>query len=147
VIRPKRTSGPAVKIDRKKEKLNLLRKITFVLVLLTLCLGISSAAFAQKTAVQRVVVIKTDNVAAYVQLIEQGKEIQKKLGITITTRIWQATFAGPNAGTVVVTIEFPDLNALAQDDTKLNADSEYQAWLKDLGKVRTIVSDSIYKEL
>ena len=125
----------------------MLRKIAFVLVLLALCLGVSNAAFAQKTAVQRVVVIKTDNVAAYVQLIDKGREIQKKLGITITTRVWQATFAGPNAGTVVATIEFPDMNALAEDYTKLNADNDYQAWMKDLDKTRTIVSDSIYKEL
>jgi hypothetical protein len=125
----------------------LLRRISFVLVLLTLCLGISNAAFAQKTAVQRVVVVKTDNVAAYVQAIARGKEIQTKLGINIPTRIWQGTFAGPNAGTVVVTIEFPDMGTLAQDYTKLNADSDYQAWLKDLDKIRTIVSDSIYKEL
>jgi hypothetical protein len=110
-------------------------------------LGISSAAFAQKTTVQRVVVIKTDDVAAYTQMIAKASAIEKRLGIVIPTKVWQATFAGPNTGTVVATLEFPDMNTLADDYTKLNADAEYQAWIADLNKIRTIVSDSIYKEL
>jgi hypothetical protein len=125
----------------------LLRKLSFVLVVLTLMLGISSAAFAQKTTVQRVVVIKTDDVAAYTQMIAKASAIEKRLGIVIPTKVWQATFAGPNTGTVVATLEFPDMNTLADDYTKLNADAEYQAWIADLNKIRTIVSDSIYKEL
>ncbi len=118
-----------------------------MLALLTLILGISSAAFAQKTTVQRVVVIKTDNVAAYVQQIDRGKEIQKKLGVPTHIRVWQATFAGPNAGTVVVAMEYADMAAFADAYTKINADPDYRAWLKDLDKIRTIVSDSLYKEL
>lgn len=125
----------------------MLRKLSFVLVVLTLMLGISSAAFAQKTTVQRVVVIKTDDVAAYTQMIAKASAIEKRLGIVIPTKVWQATFAGPNTGTVVATLEFPDMNTLADDYTKLNADAEYQAWIADLNKIRTIVSDSIYKEL
>jgi glycine cleavage system H lipoate-binding protein len=125
----------------------LLRKISFLLVMLTLILGISSAAYAQKATVQRVVVVKTDNVDAYVQMIAKAAAIEKKLGIVIPTKVWQATFAGPNAGMVVATLEFPDMNTLADDYTKLNADPDYQAWIVDLNKIRTIASDSIYKEL
>lgn len=125
----------------------MLRRIALVLVVLTLILGISSAAFAQKTAVQRVVIIKTDHVDAYLQLLAKGIELQKSLGVTPRTQAWQATFAGSDTGTIVVTIEFPDMAALADASTKLNASSDYQAWLADLGKIRTIVSDSIYKKL
>lgn len=125
----------------------MLRKFSFLLVVLTLVLGFSSAAFAQKSTVQRVVVIKTDNVDAYLQLIDKGQEIQKKLGIVVPTRIWQATFAGPNSGTIVVTIEFPNMAAFADAYAKLNASSDYQAWLAELAKTRTIQSDSLYKEI
>ena len=118
-----------------------------MLVLLALVLGFSSAAFAQKTAVKRVVVVKTNDVAAYIQMIAKADAIEKKLGLSIHTTVWQATFAGPDAGTVVATLEFPDLQTLADDYAKLNADPDYQAWLADLNKIRTIVSDSIYKEL
>ncbi len=125
----------------------MLRKTAVVFVVLALMLGMSGAAFAQKTTVLRVVVIKTDNVAAYLQEIEKGREIMKKIGVTSQTRVWQATFAGPNAGSVVVGIEYPSLAAFADGYAKISADKDYQAWLKGLEKIRTIVSDSLYKEL
>jgi len=118
-----------------------------VFVVLVLILGMSSAAFAQKSTVLRVVIIKTDNVPAYLQLLEKGKEIQKKLGYTPQLRVWRATLAGPNAGTIVVAIEYPSLAAYADADAKLRADKDYQDWLRDLDKIRTIVSESLYKEL
>ncbi len=124
----------------------MLRKTAFVLVVLVLILGMSSAAFAQKTSVLRVV-IKTDNVPAYLQMLEKGKEIQKKIGLTPQIRVWQATLAGPEAGAIVVGIEYPSLAAYADADAKMRADKDYQAWLKDLDKIRTIVSESLYKEL
>jgi ABC-type sugar transport system substrate-binding protein len=125
----------------------VLRKTAFVMVVLTLILGMSSAAYAQKTTVLRVVVIKTDDVNAYLQQLEKGKEIMKKLGLVEQIRVWQATFAGPEAGSVVAAIEYPSMAALADADTKTRGDKDYQAWLKDLAKIRKIVSDSIFKEL
>jgi hypothetical protein len=125
----------------------MLRKTAFVFVVLTLMLGMSSAAFAQKTTVLRVVIIKTDDVSAYLQQLEKGKEIMKKLGITQQIRVWQATFAGPNAGSVAAAIEYPSMAAFADADAKTRADKDYQAWLKDTAKIRTIVSDSLYREL
>ena len=125
----------------------MLRKISFALVTLVLFLGLSSAAFAQKTTVVRVVVVKTDNPAAYAQALEAGKEIMKKAGVTAITRVYQASYAGPEAGAVVAAIEFPSITALAEAETKLRADKDYVAWIKSLDKIRTIVSDSIYREL
>jgi hypothetical protein len=125
----------------------MLRKTAFAFVLLTLFLGMSSAAFAQKTSVLRVVVVKTDNVAAYLQELEKGRELAKRIGVPFQLRAWQATFAGPNAGSIAVAIEYSSLTALADAMAKMNADKDMQAWTKCLDKVRTIVSDSIYKEL
>ena len=126
----------------------MLRKTTFAFVLLALLLGMSSAAFAQKsTKVVRVVVLKTDNVAAYLEALDNGTEIMKKLGVNATTHAYRATFAGPEAGAIVVTIEFPNMAAFADYSAKIEADKDYQAWLKDLAKIRTIISDSIYREL
>jgi ABC-type sugar transport system substrate-binding protein len=125
----------------------MLRKTAFALVALTLLLGMSGAAFAQKTTVLRVVIIKTDDVSAYLQQLEKGKEIMKKLGISQQIRVWQATFAGPNAGSIAAAIEYPSMAALADADAKTHGDKDYQAWLKETSKIRTIVSDSIYREL
>jgi hypothetical protein len=125
----------------------VLRKISFALVTIVLFLGMSTAAFAQKTTVVRVVVVKTDNPAAYAQAIEAGKEIMKKAGVSANTRVYQASYAGPDAGAVIAAIEYPSITALAEAEMKLRADKDYVAWLKGLDKIRTIVSDSVYREL
>ncbi len=115
-------------------------------VILLLVSAASSAAFAQKATVLRVVVVKTDDPAAYAQEIEKGRQVMKSLGIQGQTRVWQARFAGPEAGAVVVSIEYPNMAAFADAVAKTNASSEYQAWLKGLDKIRKIVSDSLYTE-
>ncbi len=122
------------------------RNIVMAVVICLLVCAASSAAFAQKGTVLRVVVVKTENPAAYAQEIEKGRQIMKGLGIAATIRVWQARFAGPDAGAVVASIEYPSMTALAEADAKLNASSDYQAWIKNLDKVRKIVSDSIYTE-
>src|SRR5262245_35237721 len=114
---------------------------------MVLLLGLANSARAQKSTVVRVVVVKTDNPAAYAAELEKGKELLKKLGVSATIHVYQAGYAGPEAGTVVSTIEFPSFTALAESDTKLRADKEYAAWIKGLEKIRTIISDSIYREL
>ena len=119
--------------------------VAAVVILLLVCAA-SSAAFAQKATVLRVVVVKTDDPAAYAQEIEKGRQVMKSLGIQGQTRVWQARFAGPEAGAVVVSIEYPNMAAFADAVAKTNASSEYQAWIKGLDKVRKIVSDSLYTE-
>ncbi len=114
-------------------------------VLLLVCAA-SSAAFAQKATVLRVVIVKTDDPAAYAQEIEKGRQVMKSLGIQAQTRVWQARFAGPEAGAVVVSIEYPNMAAFADAVAKTNASSEYQTWIKGLDKIRKIVSDSLYSE-
>jgi hypothetical protein len=139
--------APVGQILRKRKGLTVLRKISFALVTVVLFLGMSSAAFGQKTTVVRVVVVKTDNPAAYAQAIEAGKEIMKKAGVSANTRVYQASYAGPNAGSVVASIEYPSMAALADAEMKLRANKDYIEWIKGLDKIRTIVSDSIYREL
>lgn len=125
----------------------MLRKTAFLAVPLAMFLGISSSAFAQKTTVSRVLIVKSDNVSAYLEQLEKGREIMKRIGVPYQIRLWQGTFAGPNAGSIVVVIEYSSLAALADADAKTRADKEFQTWVKGLDKIRTIVSDSIYKEL
>jgi hypothetical protein len=124
-----------------------MRKNTvMVVVVLLIVAGLSSAAVAQKATVLRVVVVKTDDPAAYAQELEKGKQIMKSLGIQGQTRVWQARFAGPEAGMVVATIEYPNMAAFADATAKTNASSDYQTWIKGLDKIRKIVSDSLYTE-
>ena len=126
---------------------NMLKRTLFALMSLAILLGVSSTASAQKTTVIRVVIVKTDDPAAYAHALESGKEIMKKLGLPTNIHVYQATYAGPNAGAVAVSIEYPSMVALAEAETKLRADKDYAAWIKGLDKIRTIVSDSVYREL
>jgi hypothetical protein len=90
--------------------------------------------------------VKTDDPAAYAQELEKGKQLKKSLGIQAQTRIWQAKFAGTETGTLLATIEYPNMAAFADAVAKTNASSDYQNWIKGLDKIRKFVSDSLYTE-
>jgi hypothetical protein len=103
-------------------------------------------SIAQAT-VLRVVVVETADVKAYAEELEAGKKILKDAGSPGIIRSWVARYAGEQAGSVVVSIEYADMTALAKDYETMNKNPDYAAWLKALGKIRTVVSDSIYEEL
>jgi hypothetical protein len=122
---------------------NRLRRLSILAVLLT---GTTIAWNAQAT-VLRVVTVETDQVSTYVKEIEHGRAILKRLGSSAVLRVWRAHFAGPNAGSVVVSLEYPSMVVLAQDEAKAYADTEYTSWLGGMAKIRKVVSDSVYDEM
>jgi hypothetical protein len=116
-------------------------------VCLGLLLGVSVPARAADQVVLRVVAIESDNVSGYLKELEKGKALLKRLESPAIVRVWQARFAGRDAGSVVASVEWPSMAAFAKDEAKTSADPEYQAWLKGLSKFRKILSDSLYAEL
>ena len=104
-------------------------------------------AGAANATTMRVVVVETSDVAAYAKALEEGKALLKKKGSPAELHLWSGRFAGPDAGHIAVTIEYPSLEALAKDDAMMRSDAELSAWLARLGKIRKIVSDSIYEEV
>jgi len=122
---------------------HLIKCSSVVVMIMMLCISTSVVA----ASVSRIVVVETEDVAAYVAQIEKGRELLKKAGGSGKIRIWQASFAGPNTGNLVVAVEFENLQALAADNAKMSEDADVQAWLKELSAIRTIVSDSVYNEL
>jgi ABC-type sugar transport system substrate-binding protein len=108
------------------------------------CLGVAAAGEA---ATLRVVVVQTTDAAGYVKALEQGKALMKSKGSPIVLRVWRAQYAGEDAGAVVVSAEYPNLEALAKDNTRMATDPDLRSWLQGLDKFRKIVSDSIYEEL
>src|SRR3989442_14665921 len=96
------------------------RNTVISIVILLVVFALSSAVLAQKGTALRVVVVKTDNVPAYVQDIEKGRQLSKSMGLQGQVGVWRARFAGPEAGTVVGSIEYPKMAALATDDAKGN---------------------------
>ena len=117
--------------------------LTLVALLLACCLSAAPARAAE----MRVIVVQTDNLEGYLKEVSHGQAILQRLDASATLRVWRARFAGPNAGTVVVTIEYADLTTYAADDKKTSADAEFKTWIKGLDKYRKITSDSLYDEL
>ena len=122
-------------------------KSKLMLVAVTILLSMSAPLLAQEAPVMRVIVVQTDNPSAYIkEVLETGRAHMKRLESTGNLRIWKAKYAGSNAGSVIVAIEFPSLTALAEDDKKTAADPALGAWVRGLDKMRKIVSDSLYSE-
>ena len=113
----------------------------------TILLGASLPLHAVDAPVLRVVVVQTDSPDAYLKEIDRGRGILKRLGSASTIRVWQARFAGDRAGALVVAVESPNLATFAKDEDRATSDPEYQAWMKDLQKLRKVTSDSIYREM
>lgn len=116
-------------------------------VMLTALVGLFVLANSAEAAVLRVVVVETSDVAAYMGQLSSLKASMQRMGIKSTVRAWRARFAGPNAGSIVVAVEYPDMATFAAEDAMIAKDAEYQATLKSMSQVRKIVSDSLYEEL
>lgn len=123
-------------------KIHSFRHLAFTAVVL----AASMFAWEAQAVVLRVVVVETQDIDAYSAELNKGRAILKRLGSAAQVRLWRASFAGDDTGAVVVTLEYPSMIVLAQDEAKALADPEYAAWLKGLDKLRKIVSLSIYDE-
>lgn len=116
-------------------------------VMLAALVGLFALVSSAEATVLRVVVIETNDVAAYMGHLNTLKASMQRLGSKATVRAWRARFAGPNAGSIVVAVEYADMATFAADDAVIAKDAEYQATLKSMGQMRKIVSDSLYEEL
>jgi len=114
--------------------------------LIGLAAALLFAGMANATTM-RVVVVEAADVPAYVKAVHEGRALLKKKGSAAELHVWIARYAGDNAGSVVVSIEYASLEALAKDAAMMRSDADLVAWLERLGKLRKIVSDSIYEEL
>jgi hypothetical protein len=117
-------------------------------ILLGLTLSISTAVFADGNSTLRVVMVDTDDVAAYTAQLKKGRGLINKVAPNMKMRAWQATFAGDATGAVIVGIEHPgSLADFATAWEKIQADASVSKWLSGLSGLRAIVSDSLYSEL
>jgi hypothetical protein len=100
-----------------------------------------------EAAVLRVVTVETTDVPSYLKEVERGNALLKKGGSPARMRVWRGLYAGREAGTIVVQLEYADLGALARDNERFSRDPEMQAWLKSVERLRKVLSDSVYQEL
>ena len=106
-----------------------------------------SAAAADAPPVLRVLVVQTADVPGYVHEVETLQGLLKKAGQPAILRVWRATYAGPDTGSIVVSIETANLAAVAKIEEALRTNPDLAAEMKKINGLRKIVSDGLYEQL
>jgi hypothetical protein len=104
----------------------------------------SLSAVAADTAVSRVIVVQTADVSGYVHEVETLQALLKKAGVPATLRVWRASYAGSDTGSIVVTVEVPNLAGIAKIEDSLKSNPDLAAEMKKINGMRKIVSDSLF---
>jgi hypothetical protein len=117
-------------------------------VLAVMGLALASAAALPASPVLRVIAIQTPDIKTYRHEVETLQGEFKKEGLPVTLRVWRATYAGPDTGTIIVTVEVPDIGTLAKiEEAVTKPNSALGATMKRIEAIRKIASDSLYEEL
>jgi hypothetical protein len=117
-------------------------------VLAVMGLALASTAALPASTVLRVIAIQTPDIKTYRHEVETLQGEFKKEGLPVTLRVWRATYAGPDTGTIIVTVEVPDIGTLAKiEEAVTKPNSALGATMKRIEAIRKIASDSLYEEL
>jgi hypothetical protein len=117
-------------------------------VLAVMGLALVSAAALPASTVLRVIAIQTSDIKTYRREVDTLQGEFKKEGLPVTLRVWRATYAGPDTGTIIVTVEVPDIGTLAKiEEAVTKPNSALGATMKRIEAIRKIASDSLYEEL
>jgi hypothetical protein len=103
-----------------------------------------SAGAADDDGLMRVLVVQPTDLAAYVREVENLQALLKKAGQTTRLRVWQASYAGPDTGSVVVSIEVANLAALAKLVESLKTSPDLASEMKKINGLRKVISDSVF---
>jgi hypothetical protein len=116
--------------------------------LAVLGLALISAVALPASTTLRVIAVQTSDIKTYRHELDTLQGEFKKEGLPVTLRVWHATYAGPDTGTIIVTVEVPDLATLAKvEDAVAKPNSPLAATMKRIEAIRKITSDSLYEEV
>jgi CTP:molybdopterin cytidylyltransferase MocA len=123
-------------------------KRTYFLAAFAAVVGLTASlsAVAASSATMRVIVVQTADVPAYVHEVHTLQAIFKKLGQPVTLRVWQATYAGSDTNSIIVSVEYPNFMTLAKVNDMFATNQEVVAEMNKIGAMRKILSDSLYQE-
>lgn len=116
-------------------------------IALAASLALFALAGTAQATVLRVVQVETSDVTTYMKDLAAVQAHRARAGSKGTMRAWRARFAGPNAGAIVVAIEYANMADLAADEAVMAGDAQLVALFKAMDSRRKIVSDSLYTEL
>ncbi len=101
-------------------------------LVLTFGLAPNDAVAQDAPAVNNVLFIDTGgDLPKFLEFFTRVQAIGKKYDTTGTARVWFATLAGPNTGSVVVVNEYPSLVSMAESNTKVGQSPEWQQLIAD----------------
>lgn len=123
-----------------------------IAAILALALGFGSLALPLSAAAEPLIQAVTVKVTPgkleqYRQELKKIRAIQTRLGSKGTMRVWNITSGGADAGQVLVGLEYPDAASWAADSGKMQADAEWQKVQAGLVGIRTVVSNSIWRDI
>jgi hypothetical protein len=111
--------------------------------------GSSAAPPAGPPHVSNVVVLDVGaNMQKFIDLSHRMDALTAKLQSTGKARFWDTTWAGSNAGHLVVVVEYPSLASMAASQEKMMASPEYAKWIADAeASGIKVVSQSLLTEV
>lgn len=106
-----------------------------------------SAGAGGGTLVFMGVAVKPGKLDDYLARVKSAMAISTRLGNPGRIRVWQAEFAGENAGAVGVGMEYADVASYVSAQEKLAADAEWQKAVAGLDEVRSLAGRTLYQEI
>jgi len=93
--------------------------------------------------------VKAGEQDTYLKKVKALSGIMKRLDTGGTMRVWEATVAGDNTGTIYVGIEYPDLATFGAGMAKARQDEEWTKTVKELDKsgLREVRANSLLTEI
>ena len=120
-----------------------LRRTLFAAAFGAVLLGLSTAGYAQAVLQSVTVRVEPGQMTTYLERVAALQGVLDRADAGGRVAVWNADFAGSNAGTTLVGVSFPSLAAYAESTTKTNADPEWQQIMTGLGDIRTVVSTAL----
>jgi hypothetical protein len=110
---------------------------------------VSSAAPPPAPRVTQVIVLDVGaHMQKFLEFARRMDAIQTKYQSAGKARVWQSTWAGSEAGRVIVTVEYPSLRSLAESDDKTRGAPELATLIGELDASGIkVLSDSLVTEV
>jgi hypothetical protein len=126
----------------------VIRAIVLVCAMASLVAGSTSYAGHHEPVLQVVAVkVKPGMLDKYRKEVKKLRGVLERIGSEATVRMWSNNQGGPDAGTILVALEFPNAEAWAADSPKMQADKAWQDVLGDLHKLRTLEGSSMWRDI
>jgi hypothetical protein len=122
-------------------------RLSAVVLAVSVVLAHASVVRAEGKFLQVIGIKVPGNVGSYLEKVKKAQTMAMRLGMP-PARVWRATLAGPDTGTILIGIEFPTLAAMEEAQRKVAADADWQKLMKEMDKSgRTVVSNSLFEDI